>query len=619
MKKNSSFSFTFSKILEGLKMAGRPVLYLSLILLFIITSTYLFCFGNGIFFYQENKMLFIFSKEYFQKFAVIPGGLLTYVANFLAQGYFSSLYGSLIISIILILVCFVLIRIYKRLSSDNSFSLLFILFPSCLLLILHTRYDYYIQYCLGYLLVLLWFLVSLIPEKKQLRFIILLLFPLFYYLVGSFAWIYLGIYIIFSRIYIKGILGSLLSASLIIVAVLTFIVFKEILFLQPVDRLLGYPLFINISSSFSIWLVLLGGFIILFPLFIKKSGLINVNNKVRQIIPLFTILAAFPIIVFLLFKRYDPDIANLTKLEKSVYNQDWDAVIEQHERSPSANVIGQYYYNLALSEKGQLCDRLFFGSQSFGPMSLTLPRDNEHSYRAVYFFYAIGLVSEAHHLAYELMVQHGYVPENIKLLIKTELINGNYKIAERYINVLKKTLHYRSWAKKYEKMLLDTALINTDPELGEKIRLMPKRDFFIVPNDVQTIELFLKENPDNRKLFEYKIARLMLEKDLLATVNEVKKMKEIGYTSIPRHIEEVVVAYINLAQDSPDLGGLTINPDTERRFVQYRLISNSYKGNKSLVEKNMKKEEKNTFWYYLQFNVISSDFWESNPEDFTVY
>ena len=150
MNKNSSFSNMFGKILGEHRLAGRSVLYLSLIILFIISATFLYYFGNGLFFYQENKTLFIFSKEYFHKFAVIPGGLLTYLANFLTQGYFSSLYGSLIISIILILVCFVFIKITMRLSADNSFSLLFILFPSCLLLILHTYYDCYLQYSLGY-------------------------------------------------------------------------------------------------------------------------------------------------------------------------------------------------------------------------------------------------------------------------------------------------------------------------------------------------------------------------------------------------------------------------------------------------------------------------------------
>jgi len=38
------------------------------------------------------------------------------------------------------------------------------------------------------------------------------------------------------------------------------------------------------------------------------------------------------------------------------------------------------------------------------------------------------------------MVIKGHSPEGLKMLIRTELINGNYEVASRYINILKKTL-----------------------------------------------------------------------------------------------------------------------------------------------------------------------------------
>ena len=609
----------FDKILPGGKITERCVVYFSLSLLFIISVTYFYFFGNGIFFYQENKSLFIFSSDYFQKFTAKPGGLLIYAGNFLTQGYFNSLYGSLTLSMLIILLSIIFLKINDRLFAERSFLLLFLLLPSCLLLLLQTRYDLFVHHSLGFLLVALWFFISIVSVKITFRFIFLGLFPLFYYLVGTFALIYLSMYIIFSVIYEKGILRYYIPAFLLGIAFLTFIVFKEVLFLQPVNHLLGYPLFFNDSSRLTTYLYLFGGFILLFPLFIKTAGLINIKKKFERVIPLATILILFPVTVFLLFKNYDPGLANLMQLEKSVYKQDWDAVIKQHERFPSTNVIGQYYYNLALAEKGQLCDRMFFGQQNLGPMSLTLPRDDEHLMRAIYFYYGIGLISEAHHLAYEMMVQHGYTPENIKLLIKTELIDGNYKIAERYINVLKKTLHYKGWAEKYEKNLFNPDLINSDPELEEKIRLLPKKDFFIATNDVQNIELLLKDYPDNKIAFEYKIARLLLEKDLLEIVSEVKKMKKIGYVNIPRHIEEAVLSLINVTKELPDLGGLSVSLETERRFIQYRTTFNSYSGNKSLLEKAMKKTEKNTFWYYLQFNIVRSDFFERNPVENSIY
>jgi hypothetical protein len=619
MKKKSNFLKVFDKILPEVKMTERFIVYFSMALLFIISVTYFYWFGNGNFFYQENRSLFVFSDEYIQKFTSRPGGLLIYAGNFLTQFYFNSLYGSLIVSTLLILINIVFVKINKRLSAGRSSSLLFVLFPSCLLLLLQTRYDIYLQHSLGFLLVELWFLVSIVSEKLYFRLIFLGLFPLFYYLVGSFALIYLGMYIIFSVIYEIGIRRFYFIAFLTGIAFLTFIVFKEVVFLQPVDHLLGYPLFFNESSRLTTYLYLFGGFILLLPLLIKAAGLIKVNKKFEQFIPFATFLALFPVTVFILFKNYDPDFANLMQLEKLIYKQDWDSVIKHHERFPSTNVIGLYYYNLALSEKGQLCERMFFGQQNYGPMSLALPRDSEQAYRAVYFYYAIGLISEAHHLAYELMVQHGYRPENIKLLIKTELINGNYKIAERYINVLKKTLHYKMWAEKYEKMLLNPALINSDRELGEKVRLLPKRDFFILTDDAKNIERLLKENPDNKRAFEYKMARLLLEKDLLEVGSEVKKMKDIGYANIPRHLEEAVLALMNVTKEFPDLGGLSIRAETKRSFLQYRNTINSYSSNKSLLEKVMKKTEKNTFWYYLQFSVMRSDFFKRNPVDNSIY
>ena len=616
--KKRFFSIVFDKSIPEGKVANNFIVYLSLGFLFIISFAYFYWFRNGIFFHQETNLLFIFSSDYLQRFSFQPGGLLVYASNFLTQFYFIPLFGSLLISALLILLCIVFIKIYDRLSAHSSYSLFFILIPSCCLFILQTRFDILLQYSLGYLLTAVWFLLSIFPAKKFLNVITLALFPVFYYVVGSFALIYLGMYLMFNLIYEKGIMRVLL-AFLIGFAFFTFIIFKEVLFLQPVDLLLGYPLSYFDSSRLTAFLDILSGFIVLFPVFIMTSGQFNVNKKFEGLIPFATILVVFPFIIILLSKFYDPALENLTKLEKSAYRQDWDAVIKQHERHPSSNVFGQYYYNLALAEKGLLCDRLFFGHQSYGPLSLTLPTDIEQADRAVYFYYAIGLIGEAHHLAYELMEVHGYRPENIKMLIKTDLINGNYKIAQRYINVLKRTLHFRKWAEKYERMNFNPVLINSDPELGEKIGLLPKNDFFIGSNDVQNIDTLLKGNPDNKKAFEYKIARFLLEKDFMEVVKEVRKMKDIGYTRIPRHIEEAILELMSITKEIPDLGGLSLTQETEKRFLQYISDYNSYNKSKPLLEKHMTKTEKNTFWYYFQFNIISSEFFKSIPTDNSIY
>lgn len=293
-------------------------------------------------------------------------------------------------------------------------------------------------------------------------------------------------------------------------------------------------------------------YFILFPLIIRTAGFIKVNIKVKESIRLAMILTLFSLTVVFLFKKNNPAFKSLIDLDRMVYAQDWDAIIKLYERSASTDIIGQYYYNLALSEKGQLCERLFFGPQEYGVESLALSRDHKFLDRSVYFYYTIGLISEVHHLAVESLVINGYRPENIKLVIKTELINRNFKVAERFINILKRTLHYRKWAETYDKMAHDTSLINRDPELGQKIKLLPNKDFFVMFNDMQNIELILISNPANKTAFEYKMARLLFEKDLEAVIAEVKKMKELGYSHLPKHIDESILEFTGSVNEMPD-------------------------------------------------------------------
>lgn len=609
----------FDKIRNKGTVTQKGTLYLLLSLLFLVSLTYFYFFGKGVFFYQENSSLFIFSSDYFQQFTARPGGLLVYAGNFLTQFYFNAIYGSLIVSLQIVLFCVVFINIIRRLPERKNFSTFFIFMPACLLLVLQTRVDFLAYYIPGFLLVAAWFMISIRAVTLTTRIIVLTLFPLFYYLVGSFALVYLGLFIFYAFSNQTWNIKYILPASLILLALLTLFTFKDVVFFQPVDSLLVYPLFSVKYSGLTVLLSMFCGFIILVPLLIRVAGFINLGRKSEQTFSLAATIALILGTIFLLIKDYDSEVANTMEVEKMVYGQKWDEVIKKHETRPASNIIEEYYYNLALAEKGQLCSRMFFGSQNYGSMSLMLRRESEQTYRALYFYYCIGLASEAHHLAYELMVQHGYRPENIKMLIKTELINGHLMIAKRYIDVLKKTIHYKTWAKEHEKMLATPDLINSDPELGEKIRMLPNKDFFIDTDDSKNIELLLKVNPDNKKAFEYKLARLLFEKDLLEIGNEVKKMKEMGYSRFPRHIEEAIVALVNVTKKFPDLGGLSINPDTESRFIQYFSALNSFKGDKALIEKGIKKTERNTFWYYLQFGLVRSDLFKTAPADKSIY
>ncbi|NQU54697.1 MAG: hypothetical protein HQ522_19415 [Bacteroidetes bacterium] len=582
------------------KITGANDFYYLLAFFFVLTFGYFHWVADYLLFFQEKQSLFVFSSEYFHEFLSKPGGLLELAGKFLTQFYLNTVIGSFILATTLTLTGTIFFKISKRLFIFKSGSLLFMLIPSCLLLMMQTHYYHKMEYNLGFLLVLLYFLLSILPGKKYNRYFALTLFPLFYYLAGAYSWIFLVMYIFYNLSFEKERQQYSFSVFLLSTALVSFVVFKEVLFLQSVDQLIQYPLPFVDDSKHRITFYLLTCYIALYPLAGKIIFSIRLKRVNTRFVALTSAFFIFSITIFSLYKAYNPQTARALQLEKLVFEENWAQVIELHENYPSKNLIGQYCYNIALSETDQLCDRLLYGRQDFSANSLILPWSNEYLRWGAYFFYSVGLINEAHRWAYEEMVVYGYRPQNIKLLAKTNLINGNYQMAKKYIDILKKTINYNDWAKEYEKLLNLPKRIASYPELGEKIKILPKEDFFIeIDNPQNNITLLLKANPNNRKAFEYEMSWLLLTKNVGAVVTNIKKMKELGYTRIPLHVEEAALAYLNSTGELPYLGGLTISHETQTRFGEYVSTFKSIRQNSSSDKEKMRENFGNTYWYYF--------------------
>ncbi len=574
--------------------------YFLLASLFILSGLYFYLFGNYVFFYQENLTLFVFSGDYLSQFTSKPGGLLEYFGHFISQGYFSNLYGSFIQSAIFISIAVIFLKINNKLSADRSVSLILVAVVSCILILLQANFNYLTHNNLGFILAGSYFLISISSDKKVCRFLVLVFFPLFFYLTGAYAWIFLGMFTFYNVLKKK----AAYAAILLIIAAISLLLFKRIIFLQPWSDLLYYPLPVKdyFNNPIILWLVFL--FFVFYPVFLNLINIVKTRNNHTRVVSNYSVLFILALTIFLLARGYSQDTSNVFKLEKMFFARDWNGVIKYQETCQSRNLVAQYYYNTALSENGILCDRMFFAPQDYGTQSIMIPWNSQISinrlFRGVYFYYSIGLINEAHRWAFESMVTQGYRPENIKLLIKTDLINGHYKVAEKYINVLKKTLHYGNWAKKYEAMLINPELIESDPELGEKLKLKPQGDFLIrIRNPEKNIVSLLQSNPGNKKALEYKLACLMLEKDIEGTVNDINSLTKMGYSKIPRHIEEAALMFNAKVGSLTELNGLKISDETKSRFAKYESTMILLDRNNPLAGSGIQKELKNTYWYYL--------------------
>ncbi len=591
-----------NKIIERIKMSRGKDTWYFLAFFFILAFIYFYFFGGYLLFFQEQQSLLVFSAPFLHDFLLKPGGLLDLTGKFLTQFYKNDLTGSILLAAVLTLPGIILFQINRRLIPDKVLSPLLILIPSCLLMVMQAHYYHTMVYNLGFLMILFYFLFSIYSKKRLNRYISLALYPLFYYLAGAYALIFLCLVIIYILFYEKGTQKYFLSITLLGVAVITFFICKEVLFLQPVRQLILFPLPFIDDQTHKLLFYALTGYLILYPVICMIAGKVKLERLNVRLTSFILAMIVFSLTAFTLITRYNAQTARVINLEKLVFEEKWKEAIEYQEKYPSENRIGQYFYNIALSESGQLCDRLFYGRQDFGTGSLILEWSNEHLNWGAYSFYSIGLINEAHRWAYEEMVVYGCRPQNIELLIKTSLINGNYRMAEKYIGILKHTLFYRNQANEYEKLVGDSVSIRSDPELGKKVMILPKDNFFVFLESPQdNLPLLVESNRSNREAFEYLMAWLLLEKNVELVVSNISMMKEMGYTRIPRHIEEAIMIYYNSQHMFPDLGGLTISNETRMRFDQYFTAYVTARQNPAKLRERMQKQFGNTFWYYFHF------------------
>jgi hypothetical protein len=569
--------------------------------LLLLSFGYFFLIGYYVLCFQETQSLFIFSTDYFGKFVIKPGGLLEYTGKFLTQFYVNRFLGPLIVSIVISVPTILIWLINRKVSAGRNAPLFFVIAPSLVLLVMQANYYHLMEYNIGFISILLYFLVSVSSGKKYFRILTVILWPLFYFFAGAYALLFILLFVVHSLIDERQGKFIVLIITVLVVG-LTLFLSVNFIFLQPLSHIFFFPLPVLENFIYKLLFILLCVLIIGIPAvcsgrFALKNSFLK-GNFVRYSAPaLLVILAGF-----LLFRIYNPQTARVLEMERLIFNERWDEAIKLQERHPARNLIGEYFYNVALSETDQLCDRLFKGRQDFGAGSLVLPWGDEHLNRGAYFYYSIGLTNEAHRWAYEEMVVYGYRPQNIKLLIKTCLINGDIRMAGKYIGILKKTLFYRRYSERFEKMADNPELIKNDRELAGKMSILPGKDFFIQFNEPQNnLPLILEGQPENTKAFEYYLAGLLLTKNVEAVAGSLNALKTRGYVKIPRFIEEAIMIYYNSTKTIPDLGGMEVSSDTRERFQAYFNAYVEARKDPSTLQVKMKQKFGDTFWYYYHF------------------
>jgi len=570
------------------------------LLFFVGTVFYFYWFANYIFFYQEKTSLFLVSFSYLKEHFDQPGGFLEYLGNLVTAFYYHKLTGPVLLELIILGSALLVAQIAKIRSGKTAYIFPFLIGAG--MVYLQANYQYAAVNNLGILLQLLFFYLTLRFFRKRLEWIPVLLFPGWYILTGGFSWIFLVLFAVHLVIernehWWKKIV------SVLVLSAAVFFISMEFLFYQTPAKLLVHPIEAQQTGMQLKELAVLVFIILLLPVLSKQNIKRHQNKKINWIqgVPFVVLIG----LALALVPKIDKKNSHYFHVEELFYKQQYEKLIAFNEAFPSTNKLTIFLNNIALAETGQLTDRLFEFPQdpNGGTLFLEWEMVGEVLKRGGYFYYTVGIINEAQRWAYEYMVMRGYTPEGLKMLIKTELINGNYEVAQKYIHTLKQTIFYRKEARAYEKLLFDDEAVDAHSELGEKRRLKPESDFFVLSdNPAANLQQIISTDSTNIFALEYQFARQLLQKDIEGIVENLPLLEKSGYRRIPRHIQEAAAGYQQLQMGAfPELEYLQISPQIEQRFGQYYQVFQQNSSSRERAHRALYRDFSDTFWFYLFF------------------
>lgn len=572
-------------------------LLLWLVLLIFLQLNYQFHF-----YHIEQYRLFLFDSDYLCSTLMEVGGLSLFVSDFLLQFYLYPYAGAVITSLVLTLAGMQTYACIRRMDEDSGFIYLFAVLPVLGLLFMHFDFNYFMQGTLSYVLALLSLNLYLRFRSQSSRMVysVVATFLLFG-CCGSVAMLFaFAVFVreLFDRprkCYL--FLLPVLEAFLLAYVSLRFNFLAEYRFALLPDLYYHHSLQPP-GIIYLAWGVL--PLIIAATLFLRTKKALSGKKRVVSLV--FQLLAVAAVFVWGFMNYGSIRTLKYKEMEYYLRMKQYDKIIEMNEGRVSNYLYG-CLLNLALAEKGELAERIFTFEQN-GPQSLFIQMNNTHVATTLLsdIYYTVGHTGGAMMMAFEanMTCPGSRSGRTLQRLVETNLIYGEYAVAEKYVDLLEKSLYYRGWAKGMRPYLYNEEKIHGNPEFEKRIKSLPEKNFLFTAQIQDQELLALSESySGNRVPLEYVGSMYLLMKNL----ELFKGFIETYYGTellpvLPRSFQEAVI--VMHEGDAGAWRRLGVSDAVIARFEQYKKFIIEHK-NKPRLAEFVKNSYGDTYWYYFMF------------------
>ena len=555
--------------------------------------------------FQEQLQLFLFDADYFCERMAEPGGLARYVGEFLVQFYNATVYGALILAILFMMVQ----RLTWRLMRCEGYYYLSLI-PALVLWYAMGDENVMLAYVVALIMAMGCILGLRLLERLSLIgkvIIALVALPLLYWLIGPLA---LLVAVCMVPMWLAG-LGVIYVVALVLASA----------------WLLPYPLMrLAVGIGYYRFPVTIPYLLILIPVLIammhygcrylgealgrrtlategtQERGTRNeeggTRNEKRGTWRGGAIMA-LGLAVFLLVAipvAFDAKKYELMEYDYLVRIKDWNGIIAKAEQQTPDKPMSVSATNLALAMTNQLGERAFEFYQH-GSQGLLPPFERNYATTQLTgeIYFHLGLVNTAQRLAFEAMEaisNYNKSGRALKRLVETNIINGQYKVADKYLKMLEKTIFYRSWAERMRAMLGDEKAINAHPLYGTLRQYRLQEDFLFSDTELDKIcgQLFM-HNHQNQMAAQYLLLLPLLDRDVPRFMQYAQYVQsQVRYN--PRSCQEAIAFGFMQQRQQPPQG--LVSPLILQQLNDFsRIYSAGGKDAPGL------QQFRNTVWYYL--------------------
>ena len=504
--------------------------------------------------FQEQYQMFLFDIGYFLERIVLPGGLADYISEFLVQFYYMPVLGGTIIALLLMSIQAIswgLMKQYGMKAVFPGYLLSFV--PSIVLWCAMGDQNLLLSFVVALSGALLMGWIHNRFHNRLVKVVFeLVSTALVYWFLGPVVFLYAALMI--GDTLMKGkqnghILSSLGYSACLLILTVAWILLTTQSLQYPLYRIfsgLNYYRYPGTVSPLPLGVMIWTVVVVFFGMVPDGHAWIKKLQQSKVVM----VLAYVLVIVaswFGIKASFDAMTYDLIDYDFLVRTEQWDKIIEKAEKKPATTPLGVSCVNLALSQKGQLADRLFEFYQNGGEgLFPTFTRDMISPVSTAEIFFRLGMVNDAERYmfeAQEAIPNHRKSARLTRRIIECEIINGNYQVAAKLLRRLQKTLFYSNWANQMMALLGNEKTINQHPIYGKLRKYREKKQDFLFSDremDQMLGLLFLNDN-HNRMAYEYLMCYELLQRDMEKFMQYYPLGRFVGYDHIPRSFQEILI------------------------------------------------------------------------------